>query len=659
MSDIPLTSLYLYAHTAARMKPRQVAGVFDRKARELVVPRLPVDFDRRYERRVPASLDVTLAPFAANTAVLRRSVGKPTRERYRAGVQGAMVGELTFMNRTVDIAGPAGVDWYDDRLADLPRLWRLKLYGFQFLSWIALGVDPTADDAPETLRGADRWVRDWMESVEIGGPRYLRRAWTPYATSLRLINWIHYLAWRDAVTDAHGSGSPGPFEAAFRREIYKNALFLRNHIERDVGGNHLAENGAALVMAGLLFDDDANDWLSTGLSVLADVGSTQFLSDGGHFERSPMYHVLVLTRFLTVCDLLDRFGRSTPDAVRTPAVAGVRFLRFLRPPDGRLPLVNDAVHGESLSLDACLRYAASVGISPDGGEAGQRLSAVDSGPVIEAGPPRRSDDVADNGSGYYWLRTGAGELLVDGGPLGPPHLPGHAHSDILNVLLWVHGRPVVTDTGTFDYERGPRRAYARGIEGHNTVQVGDYEPVPLGGRFLMGPRPTLTVRVASSDAVALFEGRYSASPLDGPAYTHHRAIYAGDSWWYVRDRVWGHETNPVRSRLHLHPDVSAVRTEDGRVRLRHDDGTTDPVDVWLHPQGASRDALTSGWYFPRFGEAIERSVVDLYADASTTPATVGYVVTAADQSPSVTTTGDGSPALVVDGRRHALPPPTL
>lgn len=638
LSTLLPETVALYAHTVARMNPRQVAGIGERKTRELLVPRLPVDFDAWYERRIPSNLTASSEPIAADTATLRDSLSEATRERHRREAREAAAGDVTFMNRRVDVAGGGDVDWYDERFDDLPRLWRLKLYGFEPLSRVVTGFEPGDPDAADLRETFDDWIRDWMASVEIGGPRYLRRAWTPYAVSLRVLNWTRYVAWRRA---ENGDSRDAAFESALLRELYKSAAFLRNHIERDVGGNHLVENGAALVAAGLLFGDDGRDWVDVGLSILGDAGATQFLSDGCHFERSPMYHVLTLTRYVTACSLLSAAGRPVPDGVRDPAVRATDFLEYLRPPDGQLPLLNDSVHGQSLSLDACLRYARATGLEPaDDEDAEAYTDAV-------------GRSLTDT-SGYRWLRTDAGAMLVDGGPVGPPHLPGHAHSDVLSFLLWVDGSPVVTDTGTFDYEGGPRRTYSRGVAGHNTVQVGDSEPISLGGRFLMGPRPTPVVRFQGGP-VTLFEGRYESASFEGAAYAHHRAFYARDRGWTVWDRVRGHEGHPVRSRLHLSPDIEATDADDGSVRLRRGDT---PV-ARVHPLGDVTLETIRGWYYPRFGEAVERPVLAMRVDEHRNEtAAFGFHVAPGDRPEAVTETRTENyrlAALSVDGEEYSLP----
>lgn len=636
-SDL-LRTVSLGVQTLTRMEPRQVRGMAERKVRNLVVPRLPVDFDAMYEARVPADPGVRTDAIAGNTATLRDSLADDSRGRCRGRAREAADGAPSFLNRTLRIADGADVDWYDDRLREQPLDWSLKLYAFQPLSWVTRGFDPGAAGTGPLQATFDGWIRDWIASVDVGRSGYLRRAWTPWAVSLRIINVGRYLAWR---TDDAG-GSDGEFPRMVARELYKNALFLHNHVEWDVGGNHLVENGAALVVAGRLFGEPA--WTDAGLAVLQDAADEQFLSNGFHFERSPMYHIAVLTRYLTVCGLLERAGRRVPPELRRTAVDATGFLEYLRPPDGRMPLLNDAVHEEALALDDCLAYATAIDIGTDTKPDRPRASG--------------SNDRAEHSSGYCWLRTDAGAMLVDGDRVGPNHLPGHAHSDTLGVHLWLDGRPVVTDTGTFGYTSGELRDYARGVRGHNTVQVGDCEPVAVGGTFLMGARPDPTTRL-DPGAVSLFEGRYTAPAAGCPGYTHHRAVYAADDWWLLRDTVDGHEGASTRNRLHLHPDVTPSIESTGRVRLAVGDGA-----AYVDPLATTEVAATPGWYFPRFGEAVARPVLELHGGAPDVgePAAFGCLISDREFDDVTLEGANGrvTPTRVtIDGETRRLPAPQL
>ena len=465
-----------------------------------------------------------------------------------------------------------------------PALWALQFHGFEFLSWATFGYDdPQA--CPEAVETFADWLADWhdAEATRIGAEGYLRGAWTPHAVSLRLINLARLCAWVRRDTSV---------EALTARLVYRNAAFLANHVEYGVGGNHLVENGAALVMAGSLFDDEGDQWLRQGVDVLADA-SDQFLADGGHFERSPMYHAITLTRYLTAVDLLGRQGQTVPTALREVARDGTQFLRRLSPPDERIPLLNDAVFGEATPLPAILRYADAVGVDATA-TAGQSLPA----------------------SGYYWLGDGDDRLLVDGGEPGPAHLPGHTHNDQLSVCFWADGERVLTDTGTYGYAPTDRREYARSVAAHNTVQYDDVEPIPVGGRYLLGRRISPTARVGRSDGVELFDGRYSR---DGsPSYTHRRRIYHRENWWLVWDTVKAPDTAPVTSRLHVDPDVEVQRAADtGQTRFDLTPANDEAPLASVVPLGAERATVATSEYFPEFQRAQSRPKLSLESEGAT------------------------------------------
>jgi uncharacterized heparinase superfamily protein len=599
------------------MRPQQVAGIAERKARERIVPSLPVDMDRWYEREVPSRLRLDVEPLRSNTVVVRESLNSTTRQAYRERASSAADGRVTFMNRTLDIASDSHVDWYADELDDLPRLWRLKLYAFEPVAWTLFGYDTSPDELRESF---DAWISDWIETIRIGSPRYLRRAWTPYAVSLRVLNWSRYLACRER------SDGADAFDRALAAELCKNASFLTNHIESDVGGNHLVENGAGLVAVGTLFGEAGQQWVDRGVAVLEDAARTQFLSDGCHFERSPMYHLQVLTGYLTARDLLRRAGRSVPKSIERTVSAAVAFADYLMPPDRELPLLNDSVHGQTFPLMACLKYAQATDVEPVDASIPRKRSL----------PTGRSGTQVTDGSGLGWIDTAVGRLLVDGGPVGPPHLPGHAHSDTLSYLLWLGDTPVVTDTGTFDYEGGKKRTVARGVRGHNTVQVGDDEPIELGGRFLMGPRPVPTVRLDLEGDTAFFEGCYETRPFRRPGYVHHRSIAAGSHWWLVWDRVQGDGAASTKSRIHLHPDVTTSRTDTGAVRLIYDDQQPEREVAYVYPAGSSRLSIETTHYFPQFGVEMDRQTVLV---ETTDPNGFGYVVTTDTSDPVAVTAG--------------------
>jgi uncharacterized heparinase superfamily protein len=593
----------LYGHTLTQLESAQVLGMAERTTRNTLLTRLPLDFNGQYDAAIPRTLSVGTSPIKADLGLLRAELSEATVKMFQQRSRQAADGTLTFLNRTTQLRSPEHPTWFDDRFDNYPLLWPLKLYAFEPLRWATLGFTGSQSAPDRIVEVFDQWVRDWADSMEIGQPGYLRNAWTPWAVSLRIQTLTRYLAWRTGDTQ---EDVPERLTEALAREIYRNSLFLANHIEADVGGNHLIENGLALLMAGLTFPEADTSWISDGISVLGRTGAKQFLADGGHYERSPMYHAIVTTRFVTACSLLAASDRSAPNWLTAMTKQAVAYLRYLSPPDERLPLYNDAVFGQSLPLTACLGYAGAVGFG------------ADDRPVPSHSP-------MGGETGYYWLDTDHGQLLVDGGPVGPSNLPGHSHNDMLSVLLWVDGQRVLTDTGVYDYADNERRQYARSVAGHNTVQVGETEPIEIGGKYLMGARTEPTAEYEGADPT-LFRGHYETAAAAPASYRHDRTILASDDWWLVRDELRGPdtETEPSVSRLHFHPEVAVTVEDSGTVRATGSDESSALLSVY--PLGVSDVRTTTTEYFPEFGVTEERQTLELEAGPESGTTAFGYLL---------------------------------
>jgi uncharacterized heparinase superfamily protein len=526
--------------------------------------------------QIPNHLETNPSPVATNLATLRSSLGSETRDRYRGGLAELVDGRLSFIGRSITVDDMGAFDWDPPAARQFPAMWRLHLQALEPVTWLILGYTPdeASGDLFETVR---RLVVSWDESISVGGQGYLRRGWTPHAVSLRTLALSRLFVWLpDRSTE---------FAARVRRLAFKNALFLENHIEHDVGGNHLAENGVALLLAGTLFPEDGDRWFRTGRAVLEDCADEQFLEDGGHFERSPMYHTLVTQRYLTATDLLAIRGRDSEQIPET-AAAATQFLESLAPPDGCVPLLNDAAFEEFLSLEDCLAYASAVGLDDAYDTAASTLDS----------------------SGYYWLGDGADRMLIDGGSVGPPHLPGHSHNDMLSVLLWVDGERILTDTGAADYVANADRRYVRGVAAHNTVQVADTEPIPVGGKYLLGRRCMPEATVSREGEVDRFIGSYRRDRGPSTLYRHQRTVVSGDEWWLIVDQVDGSTDAPVRARFHFHPEVTLRESGTGYTFQR------ETAEGQVRPFGTVSTERVRTPYFPRFGERRERESLQLEYD---------------------------------------------
>lgn len=226
-------------------------------------------------------------------------------------------------------------------------------------------------------------IQDWIENNRPGAPD----AWDPYPTSLRLVNWIKYLS---------RLNSAPPEISSMVQSAYLQAGRLEKSLEYHLLGNHLFKNAKALIFCGIFFKGkDAQRWLSKGISILRDELDEQILPDGGHFERSPMYHSMILEDCL---DLLNVCANKThpgleklSELLRQRLPSMMRFLLGMTHPDGRIALFNDAAFGIEMPPQHLAEYYLKLlGKSPPA-LIDSSWSFPDSGYFVMA-PRRRASD---------------------------------------------------------------------------------------------------------------------------------------------------------------------------------------------------------------------------------------------------------------------------
>src|SRR5690606_7474798 len=107
---------------------------------------------------------------------------------------------------------------------------------------------------------------------------------------------------------------------------------------------------------------EADRWLRKGMSILSREVSEQILPDGGHFERSTMYHALAVEDMLDLCNVTACYPAVLPaQQYRVDWLERsekmLAWLQAMCHPDGEIAFFNDAAFGIAPSVKELYAYA--------------------------------------------------------------------------------------------------------------------------------------------------------------------------------------------------------------------------------------------------------------------------------------------------------------
>jgi hypothetical protein len=239
--------------------------------------------------------------------------------------------------------------------------------------------------------------------------------------------------------------------------------YLENNLEFHILANHLLENSFALFIASLFIEDKGLNDKATKL-LLNQLG-VQILPDGGHFECSPMYQSILLSRLLLAIELSsqsDLCNNLTINILRENAQKMLSWIKAYSFPDGSWALMNDAANAIAPTTIQLFSAAKFLNIK------------------IENRPLRES--------GFRKLAGNNWEVIVKVGSIQPSYQPGHSHADINSFCLWSNGKQLVVDPGTSTYSISKQRDKERSTSSHNTVSVLGMNQSDVWGGFRVGKR---------------------------------------------------------------------------------------------------------------------------------------------------------------------------
>ena len=443
---------------------------------------------------------------------------------------------------------------------ELPKGWnsqsveKLWLYNLHYFD--DLNARSSAVRRSWHLKLISRWIAENRPGVGLG--------WDPYPISLRVVNWIKWL-----LADNHPN-------ADILNSLAVQLRFLASRLEFHLLGNHLLANAKALIFGGLFFEGiEAENWYCLGTKIMKEQLDEQILADGAHFERSPMYHSLLMEDLLDLFNLHIGYGKSVEATWLDKYSKMFIWLRAMTHPDGEIAFFNDAATGVAPKLKDLKDYVFRLGMQSF---------------LQRSELPCRLIE-----SGYARIDNGDAVMISDVGSVGPDYLPGHAHAGTLSFELSLAGSRVLVNSGTSVYGIGKERLRQRGTAAHNTLRLDEYDSSEVWSGFRVARRArTFDVRIDDLTVEAKHDGykRLSGKPI------HSRKWEAIKNGFNVFDELVGRGSHQVEVFFYIHPEWIPLLKGDSLCEMIREESS---YYFFMHLDSRMSWRIEPSTWHPQFG----------------------------------------------------------
>lgn len=458
------------------------------------------------------------------------------------------------------------------KVPEASHLWNYNLHYLEFLIPLVVSYRKMEDE---------NYFEKWKEYIENWMGQASGDSMEPYTISLRIPNILICL-------EILGEKVKGTeIERKILDSIYRQYRFLLKNTELSLLANHYFENLKTIVICSVLFGE--GDVFRKYFAKLKEQIREQILPDGVHFERSLMYHRIILEDVLRIFKVLDSAGyRTEADSILPTVRAMAAAMENIERGFDTVPLFNDAGNNVAKGKEQLLAAAKSL-------------------------CGYKSTDKTDfPDAGYFKLYFGKCAVLFDCGGIGPSYMGGHSHCDCLSFELSADGHKIFSNSGTGQYQ-GTKRQFFRSTRAHNTMMIDDREQSELWGEHRAARR---IHHVKAKNADGSVAGQYQS--------------YQGD--WFRRRLEWkegvltvlnsveagnrrGRQEHMVRQFFHLAPGYN-YECDEALIRVKNLDKTVAEIRI---PKGSSQLIHREGElteYAGDFGQYLQKEVLEIQTEFS-------------------------------------------
>jgi hypothetical protein len=168
----------------------------------------------------------------------------------------------------------------------------------------------------------------------------------------------------------------------------------------------------------------------------------------------------------------------------------------------------------------------------------------------------------------------------------------HAHCDLLSFQLWLEGKPLLIDSGTYTYH-GPWRDHFRLTAAHNAMMIDELDqarPLPHFG----------WKTVPQAECIDWAGKRVAGAMQLSDNVWHHREInHPKDGFWEIIDFVESEGVHKLTWFFHFAP-IFILQQSGDQVYVMDEETGNPFVVVYTPPR--TRLEIKSGWYSRSYGQ---------------------------------------------------------
>ena len=388
-------------------------------------------------------------------------------------------------------------------------------------------------------------ILSWIDHNPVNcGPNYR----CSQEISLRVLNWIfalHYYKNSSNLTDT-------TFKKIMTniywqiKHVYSNINFSRIAVRN----NHAITETMGLYLFGILlpFFPEAAEWKRNGKKWFEQEIAYQVYADGTFLQFSMNYHRVVVQLLTWAIRLSAINNESLAKVVRDRASASLDFLfNCMSLQNGYLPNygANDGALFFSLSDCDFRDYRPQLNALSTLLHEGSIEENNEEQFWYGINEKEKTTRIQKQGmlkypiGGYYLLREEDTFTFIRCGK----HNDRPSHADNLHLDIWVKGKNVMRDSGSYKYNTENKTLeYFQGTASHNTVMVEDHSQMLKGNRFIWYYwSQAQSAGWSESLEEYKFQGKVSAFRFLNPLAVHKRIVIKkkGKPEWIVIDKLIG------------------------------------------------------------------------------------------------------------------------